>query len=1021
MSAFNPYSYWFGLAGKEKPDTYYELLGLPHGESNVSKITERIEQMVSKLDQAGPGDHFPEWNQMRTELQIARNCLCNPRYKADYDAKHPAPAQSSAAAAVSPGMASPFGAGPQAGMHAGPQAGMQQNVQPGMMPMQGVQPGVMPMQAGYAGGVVYQQPGMMPMQGVQPGMMPMQAGYAGGVVYQQPGMMPMQGVQPGMMPMQAGYAGGVVYQQPGMAAQGMPVQPAAQPVQQGIPAQGVPVQPAPQGGVQGNAQGAAQGVQASQSAGASAPQDPASLFASGGNAAAPRPASRSGNKSSKKKSNDVSPMVRNIIAIGGLVIVGILGWLFIQKKGNDPSDPSISASATENGDVRLGSQNGSAQSPAGDEDVFSKPLAVDEDFQTPDFESVRHALQSTEYDRARVSLEKAEKMKLTKEDQKRLARLQTVTKYAEEFYSDIEKKLNSGIKELELCNGEYYLVETKKGSATIQIEGHPLRFTLTEYQRRNHDLFDIFYRHFYSQAVERGDMDPPLRYAAFLLSTREDAVEKATALLALALKSPDETTYMNARHIGDEFGINGLGAMTNQALEEEAKTAEANAEANAEGEKNAAEADKKTDADGDAEAKNPQEEASDADAEKKSKKKKSKKTKDASDGDEDAEKAKKDADAEADAAAEAAKEQERQKLRHETEWKQMTTAIRQDISWRRISSAQSQIHQLEKLAETDAEKEECERLKSLADNMSLFVTGIAGRMGGFTPMSSVTVDGIEIGIVESMPGRLVVRDQGVNRAYTIENLNPKLVEWLMGKPKTADDFVLYGTYLAMDPEGDRVKAKAHWTSAVKEGFDKDTIDMLMKELDVPLPDAGRAPVQTSARNPRARAQQPAEPQTIPRGEDYENALAKLKKEFAKDYAKEDMRSQKLLAEKFLKMSQMAKRPADEAYAMTEEAVRMALAHSFFETAYDAYLVQESRFGRDTYQDRMKMIEAADPDARGKSSASELTDCAIRMGLDAVQRQKKIDANQMLNVAKRSASGAQNQRVRDLERQLMMMK
>ena len=905
-----------------------------------------------------------------------------------------------------------------------------QGGQPGMMPMQGMQPGMMPMQG--------MQPGMMPMQGVQPGMMPMQGVQPGMMPMQgvQPGMMPMQGVQPGMMPMQGvqpgmNVYGGVVYQQPGMMPQGMPAQavPAqgmpVQPAAQAVPPQGIPAQPVP-------AQPIQQGIPAGQPAGGAAPQNASPIFASGGNGssgmngASSRSGSRAGSKSSKKKSNDVSPAARNLIAIGGLVVVAGLGWLLVQKKGKDPADAPIQVSVTEDGgfDVNFHNPLENVRKPAGEEDVFAEQMAaMNENFQAPDFESVRHALQSSDYDRARASLGNAEKMKLTKEDQERLTRLQTITKFAEEFYSDIGKKLNSGLNQVELCNGEYYLVETKNGSATIQIEGHPQHFTLTESRRRNHDLFDIFYRHFYAQAAERGDMNPSLRYAAFLLTTRDDSMEKATSLIAQALKSPDEATHTSARHIGDEFGINGLGAMTNQALEADADAkAPENAEAGKTEEADAAAAEKEAEAE-----KAPEKTAdaeSDADADKKSKKKKSKKDKKSAEGaetgadpeDAAAKAAKEKADAE-----EAAKEQERKKARHATEWKQMTTSIRQDISWRRISSAKSNLLQLEKLAETDEEKEECERLSALADNMSLFVTGIAGRMGEFTPMSTVTVDGIEIGIVESVPGRLIVRDQGVNRVYTTENLNPKLAEWLMGKPKTADDFVLYGTYLAMDPDGDRAKAKSHWTSAVKEGFDKETIDLLMKELEVPLPDAGRAPTQTNVRNPRARAQQSAEPQTIPRGEDYENALAKLKKEFAKDYAKEDMRSQKVLADKFLKMSQMAKRPADEAYAMTEEAVRMALAHSFFETAYDAYLVQENRFGRDTYQDRMKMIEEAKPDARGKSSASELTDCALRMGLDAVQRKKKIDANQMLNTAKRSASGVQNQRVRDLERQLMMMK
>ncbi|MDO4629889.1 MAG: hypothetical protein Q4C70_11955, partial [Planctomycetia bacterium] len=128
MSTFNPYSHWLGIVGKEKPDTYYELLGLKHGESNVAKIAKSADELLAKVQKMRDNDHFPEWNQILTEIQVAKNCLCNPKYKAEYDAKHPAPS-----------------ATPSAGM----QPGMQPQ-QPGMYPPPGMQPGM------------YPQPGMQP-------------------------------------------------------------------------------------------------------------------------------------------------------------------------------------------------------------------------------------------------------------------------------------------------------------------------------------------------------------------------------------------------------------------------------------------------------------------------------------------------------------------------------------------------------------------------------------------------------------------------------------------------------------------------------------------------------------------------------------------------------------------------------------------------------------------------------------------------------------------------------------------
>ncbi|MBQ2820232.1 MAG: hypothetical protein IJF17_01455 [Thermoguttaceae bacterium] len=1034
MSEFNPYSHWLNFTGKEKPDTYYELLGLKHGEKNVSKIAERIEALTQMVQQKGPDGHFPEWNQILTEIQVAKNCLCNPKYKAEYDAKHPAPAPQA-----------------QPGMMGMPQQGM---AQPGMMgmPQQGMaQPGMMGMpQQGMA------QPGMMgmPQQGmVQPGMM-------GGMSQQgmaQPGMMggmSQQGMaQPGMM-------GGMPQQgmvQPGMM--GMPQQGMAQPGMMGMPQQGM-VQPGmmggmPQQGMMGMGQQPGMGIPQGTAVPSAAPQEtPAvnsQLFA--GTSASQGPISQSSAKVSKSKSrkpSGPSPMVRNVIALVGLLIVAILALAVVRKySGNGGADNSpIQVVIDEEGKTSVQINNPFASEenavlPAnGAQNQQNAPVARNEvaegnlaAVEAPDFATIFSHLQNYAFEDAKKLIAGGMKMTLQDEDSQRLERLKVITKNMEEFHTAVANQLNKYVPPMELCGGQYGLVESGKGKAVIRINGKNVKFSMDAPQNRGHDLYDIIYRHQFAEAFEVGNMLPALQYAAFLLVSPTGDREKAEKLLSRILEKGSDDDRETANQIMREFGINGLGLMTNMALESvnsaentDAQTAEAvKKEGNDqtaqvdEGTKEKAAANEKT---GVAESAGSGKEAeSGKNAEKTSSKKSRKKARSAkgteAEVDADEKKAEDDAKKKAEEEEKARQEEERRKARRKEEWKQLTTAVRQDISWRKIPSAKKTLDKLENLAETPENKEELDRLNALADYMESFVTWISGRMGSFTWGSVHKVEGIEFSVVECGPGVLIIRDQGINKRYTVNDLNPKLVAWLIDTPKEADDFVLYGTYLAMTPGGDRAKAKTYWTTAQTKGFDKESIALIMKELEVPLPDAGKAPVQLNAWNPRGKA--PVEEQTIPTGADFDETLAMLKKEFAKDYAKSEMRDQMKLSEKFVKMAQMPARSAAEAYVMTEEAIRMAKNHAFYEIVFQAYLVQETRFQRDTYQDRLEMVQNAKPDARGASSTRELANCALEMGFDAVKRQKKIEANQMLNIARANAKGPLIQRVRELERNISMMK
>ncbi|MBQ6109715.1 MAG: hypothetical protein IJK97_15995, partial [Thermoguttaceae bacterium] len=375
---------------------------------------------------------------------------------------------------------------------------------------------------------------------------------------------------------------------------------------------------------------------------------------------------------------------------------------------------------------------------------------------------------------------------------------------------------------------------------------------------------------------------------------------------------------------------------------------------------------------------------------------------------------------EAEDAEKKAKEEALAKERHENEWKQLTNSLRQDLGWQRMARAKQTMNGIEKIAQSDEEKTEAARLQLITDYMDLFVKGVGNRMGNFTPGATLKANGKEIGVVESAPNKLTIRDEGQNFTYTTENLNPKLVEFLMTDHlKEADDYLLYGTYLAMDPDGNREKAKSYWSTAVsKDPRKKDDVEILKAELEVPLIDAGKRPSPVPV---VGRGGKQIEQRTIPIGSDRDKALEDLKKEFASDYAKEDPQSKRKLAEKFVKQAMLPKTPSATAYVMAEEATRLGKESNYFEIACQGYMIHETYYQRDTYQERIDFLKQADPMARGSASEVDYVNMVIAMGFDCVTRGKKIDANQMLNMARGHAKGAQVKKMKQLEMTINQMK
>lgn len=124
------------------------------------------------------------------------------------------------------------------------------------------------------------------------------------------------------------------------------------------------------------------------------------------------------------------------------------------------------------------------------------------------------------------------------------------------------------------------------------------------------------------------------------------------------------------------------------------------------------------------------------------------------------------------------------------------------------------------------------RAKAMAGNLGVFWTSIRRELPGFEAGSELELPDARVAIVESSADELVVKDAGRLKRYTITTM-PTVVVVALAEQRFVSDAnwkMLLGTFLAVDPEGNRARARQLWREATKGGVNTDD---LLPELETP--------------------------------------------------------------------------------------------------------------------------------------------------------------------------------------------
>jgi hypothetical protein len=154
-------------------------------------------------------------------------------------------------------------------------------------------------------------------------------------------------------------------------------------------------------------------------------------------------------------------------------------------------------------------------------------------------------------------------------------------------------------------------------------------------------------------------------------------------------------------------------------------------------------------------------------------------------------------------------------------FRRAVSMARQAIGKRDFAGAKRHLKTAEANLQNPADEAELGRLELLLGNLEEFWKGMRKIVAGLVPAQEIMLGETPIIVVQVDAKQLTVRSEGRNLTYRIDNLPRPIIEALAqsGFVKHPSTYVLLGTYMAMDPNGDRKRAQQLWEQAARQGED----------------------------------------------------------------------------------------------------------------------------------------------------------------------------------------------------------
>ncbi|QDU25963.1 hypothetical protein ETAA8_10350 [Anatilimnocola aggregata] len=163
--------------------------------------------------------------------------------------------------------------------------------------------------------------------------------------------------------------------------------------------------------------------------------------------------------------------------------------------------------------------------------------------------------------------------------------------------------------------------------------------------------------------------------------------------------------------------------------------------------------------------------------------------------------------------------------------------VRAAMAARDVAGIKAKLEAAARLKGEEPYDTELHRVEQLAGYVTQFWNAVdrAGRTMQATTIREITINDKICAFVEYENKTLVIRVEGQNRTYTLQNMPPAVALAVAQQeldPKNANNKVFFGAFLAMDAKGDRKIARQYWDEATQAKVD---IKHLLPELGVEPP------------------------------------------------------------------------------------------------------------------------------------------------------------------------------------------
>jgi len=332
-------------------------------------------------------------------------------------------------------------------------------------------------------------------------------------------------------------------------------------------------------------------------------------------------------------------------------------------------------------------------------------------------------------------------------------------------------------------------------------------------------------------------------------------------------------------------------------------------------------------------------------------------------------------------------------------YKRGLSEVRVAMSKRDLIGAKLQIRTIASLAQTPEQEAEIARLDVLIGHLREFWTRMAQAAAGLQPAQEFTVGNTPVIVVEAGATQVTLRSEGRNRTIPVKSLPRPLVDGIVqaGFPDNPSNKVLYGAFLAFDPQGDRQLARKLWQQAIDSG---EKAQDLLTELDSASPTAGGRP--GDLLDPIARADVPTDPAGL------EKAERKVRAQFEVDYNLASAIPGKLkLAEKLAEAAGGADVALESRFVMLRDARDQAVAAGKPGLACEVIDRLGQFFAVEPLEMKVAAVEQVAKSARTSKTSKELAECALGLVEEAVQGGRLDAAARLAAVSISAAQRAKN--------------